>query len=111
MYLPGERIDTGSRLRTSDKQNITPQVIKYTCQTRALREVSKARVRSDVNISSAHNVIYRISIYTMFLVTFFVSNSPSEVVQHVEKRVLHCRRCFLGVALRLSAVTVCRRRT
>ena len=25
--------------------------------------------------------------------------------QHVQKRVLHCRRCFLGVALRLSVVT------
>ena len=49
-------------------------------QTRAPREVSKVRVCSDVNISGVHNVIYRISLYTMFLVTFFVLNSHSEVV-------------------------------
>ena len=46
------------------------ELLIITCQTRVLRKVSKVRVRSDVNISSVHNVIYRISLYTMFLVTF-----------------------------------------
>ena len=58
-----------------------------TSQTRIPREVSEVRVRWDVNISSVHNVIYRISLYTMFLVPFFVSNAPSEVVSM-------CRRGF-----------------
>jgi len=56
-------------------------------QTRTPREASKVSVRSDVNIFGVHNVIYQIPLYTTFLVTFFVSNSPSEVVSM-------CRRVF-----------------
>ena len=62
------------------------QVLMGTRQTRAPQEVPKVRVHYDVTISSVHNVIYRISLYT-FLVTFFVSNAPSEVVSM-------CRRGF-----------------
>ena len=50
------------------------ELLIITSQTRVLREVSKVRVRSDINISSVHNVIYRISLYTMFLVTFLAAS-------------------------------------
>ena len=62
-------------------------ILMITTLTRTPRQVSKVRVRYDVNISGVHDVIYRISLYTMFLVTFFVSNAPSEVVSM-------CRRGF-----------------
>ena len=50
------------------------ELLIITSQTRVLREVSKVRVRSDVNIPSVHDVIYRISLYTMFLVTFLAAS-------------------------------------
>ena len=55
-------------------------------------------------------LIYRWKIQC-FLLHFFCVKFTFWGSQHVQKRVLHCRRYFRGVELHLSAVTVCRRQT